>query len=247
MTYKKIIASMNNRTREAEAECSRIQGELMQEPLSSLLLEKSSELHRMIKHATANTFRELDFRARSWSSSADLRCLSQQLKNLKGRIKILHKFLNAGYGTLVKQKLVESGHLCSIISFDCEKDIFPDATTSVGIILYDKAVYHIAVQFFHLQSIDELAAFESLQPVAEVPRSALDSQAKWLPHFQGTAKREDHATHRRYASTHVGFGAVRAAVVGGRGNGPAAEKLLDERLLGRGCRGWYCPHHLYGG
>ena len=97
------------------------------------------------------------------------------------------EFLNAGYGTLVKQKLVESGHLCSIISFDCEKDIFPDATTSVGIILYDKAVYHIAVPFFRLQSIDELAAFESLQPVAEVPRSALDPQAKWLPHLQGTA------------------------------------------------------------
>ena len=97
------------------------------------------------------------------------------------------EFLNAGYGTLVKQKLVESGHLCSIISFDCEKDIFPDATTSVGIILYDKAVYHIAVQFFRLQSIDELASFESMQPVAEVPRSALDPQAKWQPHFQGTA------------------------------------------------------------
>ena len=97
------------------------------------------------------------------------------------------EFLNTGYGTLVKQKLVESGHLCSIISFDCEKDIFPDATTSVGIILYDKAVYHIDVQFFRLQSIDELAALGSLQPVAEVPRSALDPQAKWLPHFQGTA------------------------------------------------------------
>lgn len=97
------------------------------------------------------------------------------------------EFLNTGYGTLVKQKLIESGHLCSIISFDCEKDIFPDATTSVGIILYDKAAYHIAVQFFRLRSMDELAAFESLQPVAEVPQSALDPQAKWLPHFQGTA------------------------------------------------------------
>ena len=101
------------------------------------------------------------------------------------------EFLNTGYGTLVKQKLVESGHLCSIISFDCEKDIFPDAITSVGIILYDKAAYHIAVQFFRLRSMDELAAFESLQPVAEVPQSALDPQAKWLPHFQGTTFRVD--------------------------------------------------------
>ena len=117
--------------------------------------------------------------------------LLKSLSELSARGRLAYimplEFLNAGYGTLVKQKLVESGHLCSIISFDCEKDIFPNATTSVGIILYDKAVYHIAVQFFRLRSMDELAAFESLQPVAQVPRSALDPQAKWLPHFQGTS------------------------------------------------------------
>lgn len=82
---------MNDRTREAEAECNRIQSELMREPLSSLLLEKSPELHYMIKYATVDTFRELDFRARSWSSSDDLKHLSKQLKNLKAQIKILHK------------------------------------------------------------------------------------------------------------------------------------------------------------
>ena len=87
----KYASFMNDRTREAEAECSRIQGELMQEPLSSLLLEKSPEVHRMIKHATVNTFHELSFYARSWSSSADLIRLSEQLKNLKAQIKILHK------------------------------------------------------------------------------------------------------------------------------------------------------------
>lgn len=82
---------MNDRTREAEAECNRIQGELMREPLSSLLLEKSPELHCMIRYATVNTFRELDFRARSWSSSADLKRLSESLKSLKAQLKILHK------------------------------------------------------------------------------------------------------------------------------------------------------------
>ena len=69
----KYASFMNDRTRAAEVECSRIQGELMREPLSSLLSEKSPELHSMIKYATVNTFRELDFRARSWSSSADLK------------------------------------------------------------------------------------------------------------------------------------------------------------------------------
>ena len=370
----KYASFMDARTRKAEAECSRIQGELMQEPLSSLLLEKSPAIYRLIESATVDTFRDLDFRAISWSSSADLRRLSEQLKlsmevadtsiptslqrklstmldylqvvgeehrkrfgqfftpdtvaafmvhwvldsgmdavfdpafglgafrtaidcdsvqftgcevdativefwerntgeradfiaiedylrtwgsqyasivcnppymrfqkflnrdvvaqefdrnlgiklsgyvntasafllkslselSTRGRLAYIMplEFLNAGYGMLVKQKLIESGHLCSIISFDCEKDIFPDATTSVGIILYDKAVYHIAVQFFRLQSIDELAAFESMQPVAEVPRSALDPQAKWLPYFQGTAFKVD----RQKTTTLAHFG-----------------------------------------
>lgn len=87
----KYASFMNDRTQVAEAECNRIQGKLMREPLSSLLLEKSPELHCMIKYATVDTFRELDFRARSWSSSADLKHLSNQLKNLKAQIKILHK------------------------------------------------------------------------------------------------------------------------------------------------------------
>lgn len=134
--------------------------------------------------------RNLDIKLSGYMNAASA-FLLKSLSELSERGRLAYimplEFLNAGYGTLVKQKLVESGHLCSIISFDCEKDIFPDAITSVGIILYDKAVHHIAVQFFRLQSIDELAAFESLQPVAEVPCSALDPQAKWLPHFQGTA------------------------------------------------------------
>ena len=87
----KYASFMDARTRKAEAECSRIQGELMQEPLSSLLLEKSPAIYRLIESATVDTFRDLDFRAISWSSSADLRRLSEQLKHLKSQIKILHK------------------------------------------------------------------------------------------------------------------------------------------------------------
>ncbi len=136
------------------------------------------------------------------------------------------EFLNAGYGTLVKQKLVESGHLCSIISFDCEKDIFPDATTSVGIILYDKAVYHTDVQFFRLQSIDELASFERMQPVAEVPHSALEPQAKWLPHFQATAFSVD----RQKTTTLAHFGKFSRGIATGAN---AFFVLKPERVAAR--------------
>ena len=94
------------------------------------------------------------------------------------------EFLHAGYGSLVKETLIASGHLCAILRFDCEKDIFPDATTSVGIILYDTAVRHTSVKFYSVQSITQLALFDDMEPVSDVPLAKLDSRSKWLPLFQ---------------------------------------------------------------
>jgi type II restriction enzyme len=45
----------------------------------------------VIERASDETFKELDFRLRSWSSSPELRELSDLLKSLKEQIKILHK------------------------------------------------------------------------------------------------------------------------------------------------------------
>ena len=87
----KYSAFMESRTREAEAECGRIQKILSQEPLSGPLKEKSPELHELIRRATPDTFREIDFRLRSWSSSELLRNLSDHLRLLKAQIKILHR------------------------------------------------------------------------------------------------------------------------------------------------------------
>ena len=84
-------AFMENRTREAESECEKIQRVLLGEPYSSLLSERMPELHEMIRTATLDTFRELDFRLRSWYLTPDLRKLSRLLKSLKEQIKILHK------------------------------------------------------------------------------------------------------------------------------------------------------------
>lgn len=88
---KKYSTFMEKRTREAETECDRIQRIILQEPLSSLLLEKSPELHDLMRRATPRTFREVDFRLRTWSSSSELVRLSEHLKLLKNTIKILHK------------------------------------------------------------------------------------------------------------------------------------------------------------
>lgn len=94
------------------------------------------------------------------------------------------EFLNTGYGYMIKQKLTEAGHLYGILSFDCEKNIFPDVTTSVGIILYDKARWHSSVKFFNIRTISELSVFKRLEPVSEVPLNELDAKEKWLPYFQ---------------------------------------------------------------
>lgn len=84
-------AFMEDRTREAETECKRIRDLLLQEPLSNMLREKNPQLYDLIRRATSSTFREIDFRLRSWSSSEDLRNLSAHLRVLKSQIKILHK------------------------------------------------------------------------------------------------------------------------------------------------------------
>jgi type II restriction enzyme len=87
----KYSAYMANRTILANAECERIRHNILREPLISALREKSPDILNLIQSATQNTFRELDFRLRSWSSSTILVELSENLRALKEQIKILHK------------------------------------------------------------------------------------------------------------------------------------------------------------
>ena len=87
----KYSAFMVNRINKAEAECARIQDILMQEPFATLLSEKSPEIYRLVSQATVNTFKEIDFNRRYWSSSKELIQLSEYLKLLKEQMKILRK------------------------------------------------------------------------------------------------------------------------------------------------------------
>ena len=82
---------MGKRIHEAEEKCFEIREELLREPFSSLLQDKSPEIYNFVQQATASTFRELNFRRRSWSSSKELRQLSEYLKLLKDKMKVLHK------------------------------------------------------------------------------------------------------------------------------------------------------------
>ena len=99
------------------------------------------------------------------------------------------EFLNTGYGALAKRKLSESGHLYAVVNLRCEQEIFPDAITSVGIILYDSARRHDTVKFYDLDAVGRLAALDAAPPVSEPRRAALDPGAKWLPYFRRQAPR----------------------------------------------------------
>ena len=94
------------------------------------------------------------------------------------------EFLNTGYGTIVKRRLIEDGHLVSIISIDCERDVFPDVTTSVGIILYDATRHSSHVDFHVVTSIDSLKNVLERPPVNRVKLDCLDPESKWLSYFQ---------------------------------------------------------------
>ena len=94
------------------------------------------------------------------------------------------EFLNTGYGTIVKEKLIADRHLAAIIKLDCEKEVFPDATTSVGIILYDASNSFPDVRFFNVKSLESLNNVLESEPSSIVPCRHIDPRDKWLPYLQ---------------------------------------------------------------
>lgn len=82
---------MEARTNQAIQQCRHLKSQLLEQQMSILLHEKSPEILNMIRRSSDETFKELDFRLRSWSSSTELRRLSELLRTLKEQIKILHK------------------------------------------------------------------------------------------------------------------------------------------------------------
>ena len=82
---------METRTNEATQRCRELKAEILQDRMRDMLQQKSREILSMIQRSNDETFRELDFRLRSWSSSSDLKELSKLLHALKDQIKVLHK------------------------------------------------------------------------------------------------------------------------------------------------------------
>ncbi len=114
-----------------------------------------------------------------------LKSLSELLP--RGRLAYIMplEFLNTGYGRIVKEELKARHHLHSIIKLDCEEDVFPDATTTVGIILYDRGEAHTHVGFYSVESIEDLDDVLNTEPTSRMLATDLESDAKWMPYFTG--------------------------------------------------------------
>jgi len=88
---EKYSAFMDERQNDAIRRCAAIRERILSENISALLKRKNNEIYKLIKEATDDTFRELDFRCPSLSLTQELRDLTELLKDLKENIKTLHK------------------------------------------------------------------------------------------------------------------------------------------------------------
>ena len=88
---QRYSAFMAARNQDAEAECAGLRERLLAPPYGELLSQRNPQIYQLLLNATSDTFRELDFRRPSWSSTVELRQMTDWLKSLKEQIKILHK------------------------------------------------------------------------------------------------------------------------------------------------------------
>ena len=93
------------------------------------------------------------------------------------------EFLNTGYGKVIKSCLLANGLLKVLIRITPEKDVFPDATTSVGIVLVENDGIDSPVRFYSVSSVSALASILEKTPTKEIWRHDLKPDDKWLKHF----------------------------------------------------------------
>jgi len=94
------------------------------------------------------------------------------------------EFLNTGYGELVKRYMLSNGRIHAIIRLDCEKDIFPDVITSVGIILFEKAASQECTCFYVVRELEHLEGLLDRTAQNTVSQGSLNPRDRWLRYFE---------------------------------------------------------------
>ena len=113
-----------------------------------------------------------------------IKSLSELKKN--GRLAYIMplEFLNTGYGTLVKQTLLKSNKLKALIQIIPEKEVFPEVTTSIGIILVHNTNKDDRVKFYSISNTKKLKTVLTTKPNYSIQSSKLDPKIKWMSFFK---------------------------------------------------------------
>ncbi|WP_024750281.1 N-6 DNA methylase [Crocosphaera subtropica] len=108
----------------------------------------------------------------------------QQL-NLNGRLAFIlpFEFFNTGYGKEIKQTLIENYLLKQIIIFANEKDIFPDATTTICILLCQNDQLKQDIKITNINNTQEIKEIANISNYyhRQLNNSQLPPQKKWTP------------------------------------------------------------------
>ena len=130
---------------------------------------------------------ELDVRLSGYTNAASAFLLKSLAElDRQGRLAYIMplEFLNAGYGTLVKTRLLEGGKLKALIRLEAEHEIFPDSITSIGIVLVANDEIKDRVHFYTVASVGELPGLLLSEPKASISISDLCASDKWLKYFE---------------------------------------------------------------
>lgn len=92
-----------------------------------------------------------------------------------------YEFLNAGYGAHIKKYLLQTRRLKAIYKFDYKLNLFPDATTTSCILLFDGS-QNDRLHFISLQDTAELQT-RNYADEAVYSYHELDPEIKWNPYF----------------------------------------------------------------
>lgn len=97
------------------------------------------------------------------------------------------EFLNTGYGTLVKKKLLEQGDIHQIIQIEDENSAFEGVLTTICVILFEKNKKLNHVKFSKLKSISTM----EIQECNSISKKKLNPLDKWLPFFDNNYSEPD--------------------------------------------------------
>lgn len=113
--------------------------------------------------------------------------LVKALKELKanGNLAFImpFEFFNTGYGEEIKKSILESNLLKQIIIFSNEKEIFPDATTTVCVLLCKNNKQKEAIKITQINSNEEINGISDISHFYqhEISHSDLPYNKKWTP------------------------------------------------------------------